>query len=180
MSVGALLAWLEEQAKAWILGSRDAHRPLAQMLHADVRAHYEPFFEGRELDVARWRVVPVIEDPPFVAEAEMRGIPRGIEFSRMAGITFQDTVLLSEREMPSNPEGLVFHELIHVVQYELLGVEEFVRQYIRGFLAGGLRYETIPLERDAYELQARFESGEGAFSVKRELQRRWAAGEGRA
>ena len=94
MSVGDPLAWLEEQAKAWILGSRDAHRPLAQLLHADVRPLYEPFFEGRVLDVALWRMVPVIEDPPFVGEAEMRGIPRGIEFSRMAGITCQDTVLL--------------------------------------------------------------------------------------
>lgn len=174
--MGDPIEWLEEQAKAWILRSRDTHHQLAQPLHADVRPHYEPFFEGRVLDVARWRMVPVIEEPPFVAEAERRGIPRGIDFSRMAGITFHDTVLLSEREMPSNAAGLVFHELVHVVQYELLGVEEFVRQYIRGFVEGGFRYEAIPLERDAYELQARFESGQGVFSVKREVECRSAAG----
>ena len=50
---------------------------------------------------------------------------------------------------------MMFHELVHVVQYEKLGLEEFATKYVRGFLGGG-SYEAIPLEMNAYELEARF------------------------
>ena len=53
--------------------------------------------------------------------------------------------------------AVVFHELVHVIQYELPGVDEFIRQYIIGFAAGNFDYYAIALERMAYEFQARFE-----------------------
>jgi len=62
-----------------------------------------------------------------------------------------DTVVSHE---PFN-DRLLFHELVHVVQYEKLGLEGFAAKYVRGFLNGG-SYEGIPLEMNAYELDARF------------------------
>jgi hypothetical protein len=60
---------------------------------------------------------------------------------------------------------------VHVVQYRILGVAAFVRRYVLGWANNGRRYEAIPLERDAYELQARFESNPGRpFSVEREAE----------
>lgn len=39
----------------------------------------------------------------------------------------------------------VFHELVHVIQYEKLGLVQFANKYVRGFLNGG-SYDGIPLE----------------------------------
>lgn len=84
----------------------------------------------------------------------------------MAAITFVDTVV---SHGPFR-DGLLFHELVHVVQYEKLGLAEFAAEYVRGFLSGG-SYEAISLEINAYELDARFAAEPAtAFSVEAEVQ----------
>ena len=65
-------------------------------------------------------------------------------------------------------DGVLFHELVHVVQFRLLGVREFSRQYVEGFLKSG-SYEGIPLEVCAYELEARFEMSARPFAVEDEV-----------
>ena len=74
--------------------------------------------------------------------------------------------------------ALVFHELVHVVQYEILGgVDEFSRQYVLGYATGGFEYATIPLEAVAYELQQRFEAGTDVpFSVRDQIAARFSPG----
>jgi hypothetical protein len=68
-------------------------------------------------------------------------------------------------------DRLLFHELVHVVQYEKLGVPEFARKYVMGFLRGG-SYKAIPLEMNAYELGARFAAAPTkTFSVEAEVER---------
>ena len=39
----------------------------------------------------------------------------------------------------------VFLELVHVIQYEKLGLVQFATKYVRGFLNGG-SYDGIPLD----------------------------------
>jgi len=82
-----------------------------------------------------------------------------MDLATAQGITFDDTVLLSERDgiLHGPRSGLLFHELVHVVQYKLLGVGEFIRRYVTGWAAAGFVYEAIPLERDAFDLQRRFQ-----------------------
>ena len=80
----------------------------------------------------------------------------------MAGTTFQDVVVHVEPlTMP-----LLFHELVHAVQYKHLGLNGFAKCYVCGFLTGGA-YEEIPLEKEAYGLQARFSQNPSMpFSVE--------------
>jgi hypothetical protein len=172
MSIPDPLAWLEGQAREWVLAQRAEHRPeAAPILPAECEA-LEPFFGADVLDRARCRAVPCIENPPFLAAARALGVPGTIDFTQMAGITFQDTILRSWARRFDNPMVLLFHELVHVVQYDVLGVDEFARQYVRGFAAGGFRYDAIPLERAAFECQARFEREPHAvFSVRDEIAR---------
>lgn len=73
------------------------------------------------------------------------------DFSEMAAITFVDTVVSHD----PFTNKLLFRELVRVVQYEKLGLTEFAAKYVTGFLSGG-SYEAIPLEMNAYELDARF------------------------
>jgi hypothetical protein len=88
------------------------------------------------------------------------------DFSLMAAITFVDTVVSHE----PFTQRLLFHELVHVIQYKKLSLLEFAAKYVRGFLSGG-SYESIPLEMNAYELDARFAAAPAsAFSVEAEVQ----------
>ncbi len=157
MNVADALAWLIAEAQEWIRTQRGIHRPLAVPLPAAARAALEPFFGEELVARAQFRTVPIIEGPPFMVQASALGIPQTIDFAEMAGITFDDTILVSQGRPVPNAMALVFHELVHVIQYEILGVDEFIRQYVSGFAAGNFDYYAIPLERMAYELQARFE-----------------------
>ena len=71
----------------------------------------------------------------------------------------------------------LFHELVHVEQYKQLGIREFARLYVRGFLRTG-SYEQIPLEMHAYELDGRYAANPALRFAVRDEVRRWTA-EGR-
>ena len=88
----------------------------------------------------------------------------------MAAITFADTVVSHQ----PFTDRLLFHELVHVVQYQKLCLSQFSAQYVKGFLNGG-SYEASPLEMNAYELEARYAAEPAKlFSVADQVQR-WIA-----
>ena len=104
--------------------------------------------------LARAKVVVVNGAVPFPPLSRI-GLP---EFSQMenmqlAGITYKDTFFVSH---PHQTESLYFHELVHVVQWERLGVDNFLLAYGIGLMQFG--YQDSPLEKMAYSLQARFDS----------------------
>jgi hypothetical protein len=124
-------------------------------LAAHQRSAVQPFFPPSALDSTRVVVLAGerVGNPSFYPALQRMGFEPGSlpDFSFMAAITFVDTVVSHE----PFTERLLFHELVHVVQYEKLGLAEFAARYVRGFLNGG-SYEAIPLEMNAYELDARF------------------------
>jgi len=102
----------------------------------------------------RTRVVTV-DRVPF-PPVEQYGLP---EFEPMQqidldGITFKDTIFLKQG---LSSEALHFHELVHVIQWSRLGVDDFLLAYGLGFLSFG--YAQNPLEQMAYALQYNFELG---------------------
>ena len=64
-----------------------------------------------------------VNNPSFYGELIKMGFEAASlpDFSFMAAITFVDTVVSHE----PFTNRLLFHELVHVVQYEKLGLEEF-------------------------------------------------------
>ena len=90
-------------------------------------------------------------EPPFYSQLRAMGISNAPPFSDMAGITFEDVIVHVEPLETS----LLFHELVHAVQYKHLGRQRFAERYVRGFLTRG-SYEEIPLEKQAYELEDKF------------------------
>jgi len=112
------------------------------------------------------RALDRVPNPPFYPGLEKLGFSGLPNFSTMPAITFDDVVVFHE---PLTPQ-LIFHELVHVVQYRLLGVDEFARLYVRGYLHSG--YEGTPLEVCAYELDGRFIMGSVGFDVETEV-REW-------
>lgn len=72
------------------------------------------------------------------------------------GVTFKDMVFIVKRHIRA--EDLLFHELVHVVQWEKLGVKRFLLAYGEGLI--NLGYRGMPLERIAYDLQGKFDKNE--------------------
>jgi hypothetical protein len=100
------------------------------------------------------------------------GIRGLLEMSSIGAITLVDVVAYSDELDRST----IFHELVHVVQYRVLGLKRFAQLYVKGFLEGG-GYDGIPLEQQAYELGARFDRRpEDKFSVEEDVIRRHADG----
>lgn len=162
------------QVAEYIDRQRQIYRGKAVPLSASQRGALQWFFPAFTLDAVRVTVLTGerVGNPPFYRQLNQMGFePAALpNFSLMAAITFVDTVVSHE----PFTDTLLFHELVHVVQYETLGLEGFANKYVTGFLSGG-SYEAIPLEMNAYQLDARFAGAPTkAFSVVDEVQR-WIA-----
>lgn len=109
-----------------------------------------------------------ITNPLFYGELMAMGFHSSTlpNFRDMAAVTFQDVVV----SYGTISEQTRFHELVHVIQFQKLGLSRFALKYVTGFLNGG-GYDGIPLERNAYELDARFACDRShSFSVDAEVQ----------
>jgi hypothetical protein len=84
------------------------------------------------------------------------------------------SILVATERLPGGtaPTPLLFHEMVHVVQYALVGIDEFVNRYVRGWLANNQDYFSIPIERQAREYEGRFVSNPTiGFSVEAHTRR---------
>lgn len=138
----------------------------AEPLDPIVRLRLTPYFSPDDLSAVR----VVITEGDVVTDLPLSGVIRrlGLQYPRtsaLAGITLEDVIAMK----PPLLEYVLFHELVHAVQFRVLGVARFCHLYARGLLVTGA-YERIPLEVCAYELEDRFQQSNEPFSVEREIQ----------
>jgi hypothetical protein len=143
-----------EQVTEWvatyIADQRSSFLKRARPIPPELVNSVQPFFSKDILSgvqVVRGRA----GEPAFYSQLREMGIRNPPAFSDMAGITFQDVVVHIE----PLTAALLFHELVHAVQYKHLGLRGFAERYVCGFLNGG-SYEEIPLEKQAYGLENNF------------------------
>ena len=137
----------------------------------NARAHLRGYFSDAVLEQTRI-VQAAMPEAIVYPLGKILGIKGLLEMSSIGAITLIDVIAYPEQLGVST----LFHELVHVVQYRVLGLKRFAELYVAGFLRGG-GYFGIPLEKQAYELGARFdEEAEKVFSVEEEVIRRSAAG----
>jgi hypothetical protein len=153
----------------WIVAERRKHlpnsRPLTTTECSDLASH----FSSQCLTSARLACVDEIPTPRFVRRLidRFEFLQKRIQFdfSSASGMTLGECILVAD----SDPSvELLFHELVHVEQYRILGMKKFARAYVQGALDANFVYEKIPLEAAAFELTARFSEGE-SFAVHEEL-----------
>jgi hypothetical protein len=163
-----LINYLIVNGKAWVKSQRESHRPKAEPLPTAAREHLSPYFDKETLESIRVRQVEHIENPEFYEVFEKAGQPIPLDFRAMEGITFIDTILIAESRMVSKDwTSSLFHECVHAVQYQVLGLDRFIEEYVRGWAKKGFDYFSIPLERQAYDLQRVFEMDkQQSFSVE--------------
>jgi hypothetical protein len=146
---------------AWISARRRRYRRQGAKLTTDEHRAFAPYFDPGFLEAIRVCRVPRIEPglPPRLIRA-LR-LPASVDISFASGMAFVDAVAVNEEGMQrENPLSLLFHELVHCVQYRELGTYRFLRKYLNGWALVGFDYFSIPLEEQAYELQDRFEAGD--------------------
>lgn len=109
-------------------------------------------FPQELLKGAKVVTLPRVPFPPV----DRFGLPelRHVQQMSFAGITFKNTFFVQQGQAT---ESLHFHEMVHVIQWARLGVDDFLLAYGVGLLQFG--YEESPLEKMAYSLQARFDDG---------------------
>ena len=153
-----LLAWL---ACRWIHHQRRRHLPSARALHDHERQTLEGYFDPDLLASVRICEVERVSRPWFIRPLAWLGVSLDMDFRSAAGITFGDLVLISDLGKGHDvPAALLFHELVHVLQYRALGIEGFAQTYVQGWLRNGRAYMAIPLEQEAYALEGRFRTEE--------------------
>jgi hypothetical protein len=175
MDMNRLMALLIAQGQKWIKEQREAFRPKGRKLSENTIARFSPFFAASLLQAVRLVMVPALENPKFLeayhSTFDEKAIPL-LDFTSFAGITYVDTILLVDEFPGADPDATLFHELVHAVQYNLLGPEKYVELYLLGWINQGFNYAAIPLEMDAYDLQNRYEADPASpFQVEDEVSR---------
>ena len=151
----AQVTWVAGEVAKYIEQQRNRYAKAAAPLSAAQKFLLRPFFVDTVLDSARLVVLKdsQVDNPPFYSQLEAMGFDQNLlpDFADMGAVTFVD-VIVSNGPIST---ATLFHELVHVVQYRKLGLSDFAPQYVTGFLRGG-SYERIPLEINAYQLDAEY------------------------
>jgi hypothetical protein len=162
-----------QQGVGWVRFQQRKHRAATRPMNESEWLQLSRFFDMSTLSTVSVAILPELENPRVVSLLRRLGMRDTLDFSTAAGVTYGDIILISQSHEGDVPSiSLLFHEMVHVVQYRVLGVRGFIERYVRGWAENGYAYLTIPLERDAYALQRRYdENPQQVFSVEAEVRR---------
>jgi hypothetical protein len=106
----------------------------------------------------------VLADPLPVPPLSSMGLAHFADFERgnFDGITYIDTFFLKPTQ--SKNENIHFHELVHVIQWRLLGPDRFLLSYANGLECFG--YRQSPLEAMAYDAETAFAGSKTIFNAE--------------
>ena len=152
----------------WIQKTLLAHQSLAQPVTSKKFRRLPLYFSPAQIEAAKFVIVDRIPVPPLSSI----GLSRFAEFERggYSGITYLDTYFL--KRVGADEESLHFHEMMHVVQWRLLGPEHFLTVYASGLETFG--YRDSPLEKMAYDAQEIFDRSGSFFDVEKFVAERLA------
>lgn len=151
----------------FIKTQRETFAPGAAPLPPDQMEAFLPFFNEGILKTTLFfhKTDGHLQSPAFLTELEEKGV--SFPLDRLQAITLQDVVVTFGEAEPR----VLFHELVHAVQYQKLGLKQFAYKYMKGLLARG-SYERIPLEVNAHALDELYSRDPSQpFSVESEIQR---------
>jgi len=134
----------------WIDTTLKAHAGNTQTVVSRGFSRLPLYFSADTLASAKVVLVDQLPIPPLSSW----GLARFVDFERgdFSGITYLNTFFIKRDELRN--EAIHFHELIHVIQWRILGPEQFLRLYADGLERFG--YSDSPLEVMAYDAEAAF------------------------
>jgi hypothetical protein len=136
----------------WIDATLRAHAANAQTVISRGFPRLPLYFSANTLTSAKVIIVDRLPIPPLSSW----GLTRFADFERgtFNGVTYLNTFFIRRNELRN--ESPHFHELIHVIQWRILGPENFLRLYADGLERFG--YSDSPLEKMAYDAEAAFKA----------------------
>jgi hypothetical protein len=149
----------------------ELYLPRSAALTKPQKEAMRPFYSPRILDEVQILELKDerVANPGYHARAAKRGYRMMLDFPHRAVIAHPRLILLQEKLSLR----LLFHGLVHVVQYAVLGQERYLDLYVRAFVQTG-NYTSVPLEMQAFQLDHRYTDDPGnPFSVEDEV-RKWS------
>ena len=145
---------------SWIQQTVAGHEGSAKTVASKGFKRLPSYFSQELLEAVKVVSVARVPVPPLSSV----GLQRFRDFERTdwEGITYIDTIFLKRTRAAD--EVLHFHELIHAVQWRLLGPERFLRMYADGLEQFG--YHNSPLEKMAYTAQREFSRSKQPFDAQ--------------
>jgi hypothetical protein len=145
----------------WIGNTLAATAHAAQTVASRGFSRLPLYFTEKTLASAKVILVDPLPIPPLSS----MGLARfaGFERGNFDGITYLDTFFI--KPIQANNENMHFHELVHVIQWRLLGPERFLFSYANGLECFG--YRQSPLEAMAYDAEATFAGSTAIFNVEK-------------
>jgi hypothetical protein len=168
----AEVAALAAEAAAWVRRERERYRTSATPLNEAQQTAMRPFFPADILDrvlvvdlSARGERLPY---PPFYSRVRAGGTRVVPDAAHLSAIPFIDLIAFGQKPT----DRVLFHSLVQVTQFALLGVEQFMEFYARALNETGL-YILVPMVEQAYQLDARYtRDPSDVYSVAEEI-RQW-------
>ena len=166
-----LKAKIADWAEGWLLNMRQDCRAIARSLTDEEIADLSGYFRPDLLATVRVALLDRIPNPPFFNSLPDFGLPVPWDFSGQPGLAVVDTAVFSESlVLDGRWMSHLFHECVHLQQFQALGVSKMVARYVQGLFANGFDYAKLPMERQAHDLQFRFDAGLKVFSVEHEVE----------
>jgi hypothetical protein len=160
------------RVREWVQTTLRAHQGQAVPLAPKDHPRLARIFPADVLN--RARCVVVSGSPPFPPLSRM-GLPEFAAFEAIpiSGVTYRNHFFVRDGRQSAS---LYFHEMVHVVQWDRLGIDRFLLAYGVGLMQAG--YRDSPLEAMAYELQGHFDDdrlpGDLVALIEKESDRIWA------
>lgn len=168
---------LADWAESWLLNLRQEYRSVSRMLSTEEISGLRGYLGPDLLAVIRVAEVERIPNPPFFPGLSQFGLPVPWDFSAEPGLSVVDTVMLSKSLIPEGRVlSVLFHECVHLQQFQVLGVSKFIGRYVHGLFENGFDYRKLPMEQQAHDLQFRFDAGLKVFSVGDEVEQALLSG----
>lgn len=147
------------QIIGWIQKTLEEHKSQTRSVESMGFQRLPQYFPRQLLTQAKVIHVDVVPMPPLSAIGLSQFA--GFENMQADGITYIDTFFM--RNQRKQEESIYFHELIHVVQWLILGPKFFIAAYADGLER--IDYRPSPLEMMAYTLESVFRHSKHPFDA---------------
>jgi hypothetical protein len=147
--------------RAWIQKTLEFYEKNAKPVASMHFVRLPMYFDHSLLETAKFIAIDRLPMPPLSAMWLSRFAI--FEQGNFDGITYLDRYFIKRTIVTE--EATHFHELIHVIQWRLLGPEGFLSAYANGLDEFG--YENSPLEKMAYDAEAAFKRSSPIFDAEK-------------
>ncbi|MBI4971464.1 MAG: hypothetical protein HZC17_06460 [Candidatus Omnitrophica bacterium] len=142
-----ILSWL---AQRWAKKQQKAFYHLGEPLSDIEKAAFLPYFSLDILERVRKVVLGKTHPLDILTKIRLSMLKTVFRCRHLAGLTLINCVFLDRQSEASLPT--LFHELVHVLQYDVLSAEGFLKRYFKSWAHHKFQYHQIALERVAYSL----------------------------